>query len=123
MNPTRGKSARFPRPSTSATRVVATHTIRLRAPWDVERHPDRVIFRRYFNRPTGLGPADVVRLAIDGLQPGTRVHINASELPPDAVPWDITSQLQPRNAVTIEAGGNTAERPFGEVHLEIEAPR
>jgi hypothetical protein len=95
------------------------HTIRLRDPWDVEVRADSVLYQRYFNRPTGLEPTSVVRLAIDHLPAGSRVSVNDTSLGA-AEAWDITSQLQPRNAVVIEIGGHSLpQRPFGEVRLEI----
>jgi hypothetical protein len=98
------------------------HTIRLREPWTVEFQPGRVIYRRHFNRPTGLGPGDVVRLAIDDLPTAATVFINGQSLTVDAsASAEITEALLPRNAVEIivAADPTAGQRPFGEVMLTI----
>jgi hypothetical protein len=98
------------------------HTIRLREPWEIEFEPGRVIYRRHFNRPTGLAPGDVVRLAIDDLPAAATVFINGQQLTVDAsASDDITTALLPRNAVEIivAAEGIAGQRPFSEVRLVI----
>jgi hypothetical protein len=95
------------------------HTIRLREPWIVELQSGRVIYRRYFNRPTGLQPGDIVQLAIDGLRHDALVSFNGHPLPAsDAMSWEIGGRLQPRNIVIVEAAGSEG-LPFREVRLEI----
>jgi len=99
------------------------HTIRLREPWEVETAPDYVVYRRYFNCPTGLEPGTVVRLAIEELPPAGQVSINTAPLRPAQSVWDISAALQPRNLISIELRGSpVSERPFGEVRLEIQEP-
>jgi len=97
------------------------HTIRLREPWDVEVAADHVLYRRHFNRPTGLGPGDAVRLVVENLPPETAVSFNKQPLSAPGLCWDITSWLQLRNAIEISvpAAASPFERPFGEVKLEI----
>ena len=97
------------------------HTIRLREPWEVEIQPDRVLYRRHFNRPTGLGPGDVVRLVIDDLPAGATVSFNGEQLVSSDSCWDISARLRPRSAILIHLAANESprERPFGEVRLEI----
>jgi hypothetical protein len=95
------------------------HTIRLREPWNIEQQADGVLYRRYFNQPTGLGPASVVHLAIDQLPEDSQVTFNDVPLA-TAAAWDITAGLQPRNLILIEIRGRPlAERPFSDVRLEI----
>ena len=84
--------------------AVAMHTIRLREPWDVELQPGGVLYRRHFNRPTGLQPPDVVRLAIDGLRGDARVGSTPRRLPAKAAAGYIALlSSSPRNAITVEA--------------------
>lgn len=103
------------------------HTIRLRDPWTVDFQADHAIYRRHFNRPTGLTPGDVVRLVIEQLADGARVTFNNQSLASDgAAIWEITPWLLPRNAVQVSIASETlpAAPPFGEVRLEIsERPR
>jgi hypothetical protein len=98
------------------------HIIRLREPWIVETHPDRVVYRRYFNLPTGLGPDDAVRLVIEQLVDEAKVTFNSQPLAHnDSAAWEITPWLFPRNAVEVSIRSETlpARRPFGEVRLEL----
>ena len=96
------------------------HIIRLREPWEVEPRPGGVVYRRYFNRPTGLAGGEAVRLAIDGLPLLAAVSFNGAPLA-EGSSGDITAALLPRNLVVIEVAGAEAagELPFGEVRLEI----
>jgi len=97
------------------------HTIRLREPWEVEFQPGRVIYRRHFNRPTGLGSGDVVRLMIDQLADGATVSFNGELLASGDSRWNISAQLENRNAIAVSLPRDALppERPFGEVRLEI----
>jgi hypothetical protein len=97
------------------------HTIRLREPWEVEAQPGRMIYRRHFNRPTGLEQGDVVRLVIDGLAAAAMVHVNGEPLASGDSCWDISAQLQNRNAIVISLTIDALPpaRPFGEVRLEM----
>lgn len=122
------------------------HTIRLRDPWESELSAGRAIYRRHFNRPTGLTAADVVRLVVDELPAEAVVSFNGetlgkglgvrgeglgvrgqgaegrgqkAEVGRDS--WDITDALQLRNAIIIAVPAEEmpTQRPFGEVRLEI----
>lgn len=98
------------------------HTIRLREPWKVEFESGRVVYRRYFNCPTGLTPRDAVSLAIDQLDVAARVSLNTQPLAGGvSSTWEITPWLQPRNVVQVSIASETPpeQRPFGEVRLEI----
>lgn len=97
------------------------HTIRLREPWTIEAQSDRVIYRRHFNRPTGLGPGNIVRLTIESLMESAVVDFNGEALCAGDTSWDITASLQTRNVIEISAAPSapTAPRPFGEVALLI----
>ena len=102
------------------------HTIRLREPWTVDFQTGQVIYRRHFNRPTGLTAHDVVRLVIEQLVDGARVSFNSQSLASNSTAWEITPWLLPRNVVQVSIASETmpAQRPFGEVWLEIsERPR
>lgn len=103
------------------------HTIRLREPWIVESQPGRVIYRRYFNRPTGLTNRDVIRLVIEDLADTAKVTFNSQSLAGESpAAWEIAPWLLARNAVEIvvTSEGLPMQRPFGEVRLEIsERPR
>jgi hypothetical protein len=98
------------------------HTIRLREPWTVDFQPGRAIYRRHFNRPTGLTTDDVVRLVIEQLLEGSKVTFNSQSLARDGSAWVITPWLLPRNTVEVSIASETlpADRPFGEVRLEID---
>ena len=98
------------------------HTIRLREPWEVEAEPGRAIYRRHFNRPTGLEPGNIVRLAIDELPAAAMALLNGQSLTIDASSSaDITAALRARNAIEIivAADPTAGQRPFGEVRLII----
>jgi len=101
------------------------HVIRLRDPWEVETIQGVVRYRRWFNKPTGIDAGTIVQLVIDDLDPTARVELNDEPLavlsPDNPQSWPITEQLCSRNAVTIDidGAGETAQRPFGEVRLEI----
>jgi len=103
------------------------HTIRLREPWLIEFQSGCAIYRRHFNRPTGLTNHDVVHLVIEQLVDEAKVSINSQSLVSAGLAaWEITSWILPRNAVQVSLASETlpAERPFGEVRLEIsERPR
>ena len=103
------------------------HTIRLREPWTVESQSGCVIYRRYFNRPTGLTPDDVVCLVIEQLVDEAKVSFNSQSLACGGpTSWDITHWLLLRNAVEVSIASEAvpARRAFGEVRLEIsERPR
>ena len=105
------------------------HTIRLREPWEVEVAPGGIVYRRHFNRPTGLEQGEVVRLKFEPLSPGLSVRFNDEPLPQGCSVWDITLQLQLRNSVVILYAGASVpvEHPFSDVRLEIlpgpQAPR
>ncbi|MBA4015916.1 MAG: hypothetical protein C0483_01875 [Pirellula sp.] len=99
------------------------HVIRLRDPWETLLTEDGTLRqRRAFQKPTGLGAGDVVRLVIEGAAGLRTIAVN--EQPQAAPPaegiasFDITELLQPRNFIELAlvAGGHR-----GEVRLEITA--
>jgi hypothetical protein len=97
------------------------HIIRLRDPWEAERqNGDVTLWRRRFNRPTGLSPGDQVFLVIQSPTDVPSLRLNDVELPISAhrigaVQAEIVSRLDVRNTIEILAG---AQRDF-EVWLEI----
>lgn len=56
------------------------HRIRLRKPWQGRPAPGGVDWRRPFNRPTGLGPAERVWVAVQGLESLGTVELNGHQL-------------------------------------------
>ena len=99
------------------------HVIRLRDPWETLPTNDGTLRqRRAFQKPTGLGSGDVVRLVIDGAAGLIAVAVN--EQPQTAPPaegivsFDITALLQPRNFIELTLAGAGRR---GEVRLEITA--
>lgn len=101
------------------------HTIRLREPWEIEVSVGCVVYRRHFNRPTGLEQGDVVQLRFEPLSPDLSVRFNDEPLAENSTEglaaWDITPQLQLRNSVTIQFAAATVptQPPFTNVRLEI----
>lgn len=99
------------------------HVIRLRDPWETLPTTDGTLRqRRAFQKPTGLGPGDVVRLVIDGSAGLLAFAMNEQ---PQAVPsvegiasFDITALLRPRNFIELTLAGDGNR---GEVRLEITA--
>jgi hypothetical protein len=85
---------------------------------------------RRFNRPTGLTEKERVWLVIEDVHPSASVTLNAvllGQIPPAVVSagphrFEITSNLRPRNELTIEIA-TTADDPhpgrLGLVTLEI----
>ena len=99
------------------------HVIRLRDPWEALPTTDGTLRqRRPFQKPTGLGPSDVVRLVIDGGAGLFAVAVNdrLQAMPPTAgvAAFDITALLQPRNFIDLTLAGDGRR---GEVRLEIES--
>lgn len=67
----------------------------------------RVAYHRRFGRPTGLGPADRVELAIDRVDALGSVRLNGEslgEIPAGGQPWrcDVTARLRRRNELIVE---------------------
>lgn len=102
------------------------HTIRLGEPWEVERTSDAVRFHRWFNQPTGIQPADQVRLAISECHQDANIYFNDERLvdDPHAVSrgYLIQDKLRSRNRITIEVPGDSPadQRPFTSVRLELD---
>jgi beta-galactosidase/beta-glucuronidase len=106
------------------------HRIRLRHPWLCEPQPDAVVWRRRFNRPTGLGPEERVFLVVERLAtPGTIV-LNGQPLGQirgEAGPqsFDVTDTLELSNELTLRLQSPPPDDPHrssslpGEVCLEI----
>ncbi len=99
------------------------HVIRLRDPWETLPTNDGMIRqRRAFQKPTGLGSGDVVRLVIDGAAGLIAVAVNEQpQTAPQAgglASFDITALLQPRNFIELMLA---VDGRRGEVRLEITA--
>ncbi|WP_417739328.1 hypothetical protein [Rosistilla oblonga] len=126
------------------------HTIRLRGPWKltaleiadaqpitgrIDQPSDQfladyqgpILYVRHFNRPTGLGPAERVELAIIACVGTAHVSLNETPLAnftaqQTPVRIDITDQLQLSNQLAIEIIPPALPSPAeitGEVQLEI----
>ncbi len=87
----------------------------------------RALFRRGFNRPTGLESSETLWLVIEGLDACGVVSLNGQrlgEVEGYALPreFDVTARLEPRNEVVLEIGApgltphSPAPRP-GREHL------
>ncbi len=84
------------------------HTIRLRHPWETEgADGQHVVYRRRFNRPTGLESGERVTLEIDRAMVAGQVSLNATVLgelePAEFFAADITQILVDGNELVIEA--------------------
>jgi hypothetical protein len=89
------------------------HSIRLRQPWDeVPAEAGRTIYRRRFNRPTGLDAWERVSLEIDRAVVIGTVSLNGALLgqvvPGQLFTADITPHLQLANELRVEADPQTA---------------
>lgn len=97
------------------------HIIRLRDPWDAEHSDEHVtLWRRRFNRPTGLVPGDQVWLVVQTTAAPQSLRLNDIDVPLSAhgngsVRVEIASRMEMRNTIEILSG---APRDF-EVWLEI----
>ena len=107
-----------------------THTIRLRRPWQCRATGRGVVWRRGFQRPTGLDARTTVSLCLSGLAVGVRVVLNGQALGTadagsEAVRFEITPLLAVRNELELESIGPVgpkaaaSDEPPGEVVLEI----
>lgn len=99
------------------------HIIRLRDPWETLPTTDGTLRqRRAFQKPTGLGPGDIVRLVIDGAAGLLAVAVNEQHqtAPPTGAvaSFDITALLQLRNYIELTLAGDGSR---GEVRLEIDS--
>lgn len=99
------------------------------ADWGESLGPDfrgRVQYRRRFNRPTGLLPAQRVDLVLAGVDARAKVLLNDRpllEIPPGGEPAriDVAARLQDRNLLVVEVELPRWEegvaRPAGREHL------
>lgn len=99
------------------------HVIRLRDPWETLPTGDGTLRqRRSFQKPTGLGTGDVVRLVIDGAAGLIAFAMNEQlQVVPSAegiASVDVTALLRPRNFIELTLAGDGNR---GEVRLEITA--
>ena len=109
---------------------MTAHRIRLRRPWHCEPAGEGVRWRRPFNRPTGLGPAQRVWLVLEGLAVAGTAALNGEALGrldrdrPECR-FDVTDRLQVHNELVVElAASHPAAQPNsgsppGEVSVEI----
>ncbi len=121
------------------------HPIRLRHPWESEPRADgQILYRRRFNRPTGLEAHEQVSLEIDRAMVAGQVSLNGASLgqlkPGEFFTADITSLIAEANEVAVVADPSTARTspppsssiyisdaneptgsPFGDVRLVIRA--
>lgn len=109
------------------------HRIRLRHPWHCEPQSDSVVWRRRFNRPTGLGSQERVVLVVEGVTTPGIVLLNGQplgslRLEAAPQPFDLTGMLQASNELALRLESAPPEDPHslsslpGEVRLEIHSP-
>ena len=106
------------------------HTIRLREPWRHERAAFGTdVFERRFHQPTGLDATSRVWLAVADLDSPARIELNGQLVAEidsrshSASRSDITSLLQPSNALTVTLAASGPEKRSGlpaQFSLEIE---
>lgn len=89
------------------------HSIRLRHPWEeVSAGDGRIVFRRRFNKPTGLDDSQRVALEVDRTLLAADISLNGTPLgqlsPGQPFAADITSLLQPANELKVDADPHTA---------------
>jgi len=104
------------------------HRIRLRAPWQSERHAHGgVSWNRRFHRPTNVDPAERAWIVVSGVGLEGTAGLNGQVLGPLLVSgetrFDVTGLLADRNELAILFAGNweypgDPDRPT-EVWLEI----
>jgi hypothetical protein len=88
------------------------HSIRLRQPWEeLPAESGRMLYRRRFNRPTGLDAWERVALEIDRAMLVGEVSLNGFLLgqlmPGQLFVADITPHLQAANELSVEADPQT----------------
>lgn len=109
---------------------MSVHHIHLRHPWLCEPQAEAVVWRRRFNRPTGLGSGQRVFVVMERLPGLGAVTLNGTVLgllSGEAAPqrFEVTDQLQSHNELVLRldwsAGADQADSstPPGEVRLEI----
>ena len=90
------------------------HSIRLRQPWDElpARASGRAIFRRRFNRPTGLDTWERVVLEVDRTIFSGEISVNDTPIGQlqsgQFFSADITALLQPSNEIQAEVDSHMA---------------
>lgn len=104
------------------------HPIRLRHPWDSEPQPDgRILYRRQFNRPTGLDAWEQVSLEIDRAMVAGEVSLNGSSIgqlkPGVFFTADVTTLLAMANELCVLADPRSAlPAPPPSASIYITAP-
>jgi hypothetical protein len=94
------------------------HRIRLRRPWNCQPQPGRTVWRRWFGRPTGLGPGDRLWLVFENLPPCADVSLNGRLLETlGDERFEVTRKLDARNELQVELhssepGTPTDDPPF-----------
>lgn len=107
-----------------------SHRIRLRRPWRCEPSTDGILWRRRFNRPTGLEPGQRVWVVVDGIAAEGSASLNGHELGrlmPDgrSCRFEVTGQLRLHNELVLElatfppVNDSPTDAPPVEVALEI----
>jgi len=92
------------------------HVIRLRSAWRANPNGHHV---RRFNRPTGLGGGERVRLVAE-LGEGTSAWLNGQSLDcSQSLRCEVTDRLEPHNELTIVLAADADARVLESVRLEI----
>ncbi len=106
------------------------HRIRLRKPWQVERLPHGLCWKRIFHRPTGLGHGDGVWIVVTNAQGSGSASLNGEPLGRLAagrqtVRFDVTERLDLRNELVLDMDSPGRLEPAAaaaepaDVYLEI----
>jgi beta-galactosidase/beta-glucuronidase len=111
---------------------MSIHRIRLRHPWHREPEAGTIVWRRRFNRPTGLGARERVFVVVEGDVGRGEVVLNGQPLGTlsgqrSPQPFEVTDRLLAGNELLLRlewpsaADQTPSAAPPGEVRLEIHA--
>ncbi len=106
------------------------HRIRLRKPWQVERLPHGLCWKRTFHRPTGLGHGERVWILVANAPGASSVSLNGEPLGRLApggqtARFEVTQRLALRNELVLrmdspgQLGPADAAAEPADVYLEI----
>lgn len=108
---------------------MAIHTIRLRAPWTLQRRDDCDLWQRSFGRPSNLSEEETLRLVLRCESAGALVTLNgktlgSAEAGDESTAFDVTGRLEVRNMLTLSVAAaepldTDLREPPVDVWLEI----
>ncbi len=102
------------------------HTIRLRAPWRLQRQGEAEVWQRAFGCPTNVSQQEVVRLVLYSERAQAAATLNGQVLGLAPAVYNVTHLLKPRNLLVLsvlrqEASQSTGGVPPFDVRLEIDS--